>query len=164
MQLLLYLSTGIMFIVWFRRAYRNLAAVGTESLRFEAGWAVGGWLVPFLNLVRPKQIMNDLWRATDPELPVPPGVAWKQVRVPLLVHAWWLLFLLWLAVGVVAQNLGQGASTPQQFRGASIATLLGDALTLPAAVLACQVVNRITQRQQARAKQRSSADLRVHDQ
>ena len=68
-------------------------------------------MVPFLNLVRPKQIMNDLWRATDPKMPVQPGIAWKQVRVPLLVHAWWLLFLLSVAVGIVASNLRQEAST-----------------------------------------------------
>jgi Domain of unknown function (DUF4328)/Protein of unknown function (DUF2510) len=151
LQVLIYLATGIIFIIWFRRAYRNLVAWGTESLRFEAGWTVGGWLVPFLNLVRPKQIMNDLWRATDPELPIQPGIAWKQVRVPLVVHAWWLLFLLSLAVGIVASNLRQEASTLQQFRGASIATLLGDVLILPAAVLACLVVNQITQRQRGHA-------------
>lgn len=164
LQLVIYLATGITFIIWFRRAYRNLVAWGTEGLRFEAGWTVGGWLVPFLNLVRPKQIMNDLWRATDPALPVQPGVAWKQVRVPLVVHAWWLLFLLSLAVGIVASNLRPGASTLQQIRGASDVTLLSDALILPAAVLACLVVNQITQRQRGRAEQRSAADLGVADQ
>ena len=164
LQVLIYLATGIMFIIWFRRAYQNLVAWGTEGLRFEAGWTVGGWLVPFLNLVRPKQIMNDLWRATDPKMPVQPGIAWKQVRVPLLVHAWWLLFLLSVAVGIVASNLRQEASTLQQIRGASDVTLLSDALILPAAVLACLVVNQITQRQRGRAEQRSSAVLGVPDQ
>jgi hypothetical protein len=164
LQVLIYLATGIIFIIWFRRAYQNLVAWGTEGLRFEAGWTVGGWLVPFLNLVRPKQIMNDLWRATDPKLPVQPGIAWKQVRVPLLVHAWWLLFLLSVVVGIVASNLRQGASTLQQIRGASDVTLLSDALILPAVVLACLVVNQITQRQRGRAEQRSSADLEVREQ
>ena len=107
---------------------------------------------------------RDLWRATGPELPVQPGIAWKQVRVPLLVHAWWLLFLLSLAVGIVASNLQQGASTLPQFRGASLVTLLGDVLILPAAVLACLVVNQITQRQRERAEQRLSADLSAPDQ
>jgi hypothetical protein len=65
LQMLIYLATGVMFIIWFRRAYRNLEALGKEGLRFEAGWTVGEWLLPILNLVRPKQIMNDLWRATD---------------------------------------------------------------------------------------------------
>ena len=43
------------------------------------------------------------------------------------------------------QPLGE-ASTLQQIRGASDVTLLSDALILPAAVLACLVVNQITQR------------------
>jgi hypothetical protein len=61
----------------FRRAYRNLPALGAESPRFSSGWAVGAWFVPFLNLVRPKQIMDDIWRASDPALPAHPGAAWK---------------------------------------------------------------------------------------
>jgi hypothetical protein len=108
--------------------------------------------------------MNDLWRATDPELPVQPGIAWKQVRVPLLVHAWWLLFLLSLAVRSVASTLGGEASNLEEFRIASIVTLLSDGVILPAAVLAFLVVNQITQRQRGRAEQRSSSDLSVPDQ
>jgi hypothetical protein len=71
--------------------------------------------------------------------------------VPLVVHAWWLLFLLSLAVGIVASSLREGASTLQQIRGASVVTLLSDVLILPAAVLACLVVKRITQRQRRHA-------------
>jgi Domain of unknown function (DUF4328) len=150
LQLLLYLATGVAFIVWFRRAYQNLVALGTQALRFEPGWAVGGWLVPVLNLVRPKQIADDLWRATDPALPDQAGAAWKQVRVPPWLHAWWLLFLLSGVVGILAPDLGEDASI-QQLRSAIIATLAGDALALPAGVLACLVVIRITQRQRGRA-------------
>lgn len=58
-----------------------------------------------------------------------------------MLHAWWLLFLLPLAVGIVASSFRQEASTLQQIRGASDVTLLSDALILPATVLACLVVN-----------------------
>jgi hypothetical protein len=148
----LYLATGVAFIAWFHRACQNLVAFGTEALRFTTGWAVGAWLVPILNLVRPKQLADDLWRATDPALPDQPGAAWKQVRVPPWLHAWWLLWVLWWAAGILARDPGQDASL-QQFRRAAIATLTGDALALPAGVLACLVVLRITQRQHARAAQ-----------
>lgn len=59
LQLLVYLGTVVAFLVWFRRAYRNLPALGAESLRFSSGWAVGAWFVPFLNLVRPKQLADE---------------------------------------------------------------------------------------------------------
>jgi hypothetical protein len=147
LQLVLRVTTGITFVIWFRRAYQNLLAMGTESLRFEAGWTVWGWFVPFLNLVRPKQLMDDIWRATDPTLPEQPGDAWKKRPVALLVHLWWATFLLSTAVSLIATSLLQDASTLQQLRTTAILMLIGDALALPAVVLACLVVNRITQRQ-----------------
>jgi hypothetical protein len=52
--------TAILFIRWFRRAYRNVEPLGGER-RFKTGWAIGGWFVPFLNLWRPEQIANDIW-------------------------------------------------------------------------------------------------------
>ena len=147
LQFVLRAAIGVTFVIWFRRAYQNLVAMETESLRFEVGWTVGGWFVPFLNLVRPKQLMDDIWRATDPTLPEQPGDAWKKRPVALLVHLWWAIFLLSTAVGLIATSLSQNASTLQQLRTATILMLIGDALALPAAVLACLVVNRITQRQ-----------------
>jgi hypothetical protein len=148
----LYLATGVAFVAWFHRAYQNLVAFGTEALRFTTGWAVGGWLVPILSLVRPKQLADDLWRATDPALPDQPGAAWKLVRVPPWLHAWWLLFVLWSAAGILARDPGRHPSL-QQLRRVVMATLAGDVLALPAGVLACLVVIRITQRQRGRAAQ-----------
>jgi hypothetical protein len=152
LQIVLYLATGVTFIAWFHRAYQNLVAFGTEALRYTAGWAIGAWLVPVGNLILPKQITDDLWRATDPGLPDQAGAAWKQVRVPPWLHAWWLLFLLWGAVRILAPDPGQDASV-QQIRRAIVAALADDALALPAGVLACLVVLRITQRQRRRAAQ-----------
>jgi hypothetical protein len=147
LQLVLRAATGITFVIWFRRAYQNLVAMGTESLRFEAGWTVGGWFVPFLNLVRPKQLMDDIWRATDPTLAEQPGDTWRTRPVAFLVHLWWAMFLLSTAVGLIATSLVQGALTLQELRTAAILMLIGDVLALPAAVLACLVVSRVTQRQ-----------------
>ena len=53
-------------IAWTSRLYRNLRPLGVRRLRFTEGWAIGGWFVPFVNLVRPKQILNDIWRGSDP--------------------------------------------------------------------------------------------------
>jgi hypothetical protein len=153
LQVLLYLGTGVAFLVWFRRAYRNLPTLGAESLRFSSGWAVGAWFVPFLNLVRPKQITDDIWRASDPALPARPGAVWKQQRVPALLHWWWALFILSGLLGWAAFRSGLGATTPQELQTASAVTLTGDFLYLPLTILASQVVAQVTRRQEARASQ-----------
>ena len=65
----IFLVTGIVFIVWFRDAYKNVGRLGVAGLRWSSGWAVGAWLVPFLNLRRPKEMLNDMWRGSNPSLP-----------------------------------------------------------------------------------------------
>jgi hypothetical protein len=153
LQLLLYLGTVVAFLVWFRRAYRNLPALGAESLRFPSGWAVGAWFVPFLNLVRPKQLADDIWRASDPTLPAQVGAAWKQQRVASLLHWWWALFIASNLVGWASLRLGLDATTPEELQTVSAVTLAGDFLDLPLTILALWMVAQVSRRQETRTAQ-----------
>jgi sRNA-binding regulator protein Hfq len=58
-----YLISSITFIRWFRRAYFNLHLM-VDDLNHTEGWAAGAWFVPFTNLVRPFQIMTELYNRT----------------------------------------------------------------------------------------------------
>jgi hypothetical protein len=153
LQLLLYLGTVVAFLVWFRRAYSNLPALGAESLRFSSGWAVGAWFVPFLNLVRPKQLADDIWRASDPTLPAQVGAAWKQQRVASLLHWWWALFIASNLVGWASLRLGLDATTPEELQTVSAVTLAGDFLDLPLTILALWMVAQVSRRQETRTAQ-----------
>ena len=82
------LASHVALAVWTGLAYRNLFALGVGDLRFAPGWGVWAWFVPFLNFVRPKQIVDDLWRSTTP------GDAWPRPPVPGMLHVWWALVLL----------------------------------------------------------------------
>jgi Domain of unknown function (DUF4328) len=68
-DLLVNVVCAVVFVVWTYRGYRNLAPLGASGLRFANGWAIGGWFVPVMFLWRPKQVVNDMWRASAPELP-----------------------------------------------------------------------------------------------
>jgi len=148
LQLLLRLGTGITFIVWFQRAYKNLTPLGADDLRFSSGWAIGGWFVPFLNLVRPWQIMSDIWRASDPEPTARAGVAWKQRRVPVLVHAWWTLFILTNLLGVAADRLTQAADTPDARLIGGRLWIATYVLLLLLTILAYLLVTQVTRREE----------------
>jgi hypothetical protein len=84
---------GVFFIRWFSAAYRNLSALGHGEPRFGRGWAIGAWFVPFLSLVRPKQIANDIWNGSDPGAPALSGSGWKNAAVPQLLSLWWGLWI-----------------------------------------------------------------------
>lgn len=83
--------TGIAFVSWMWIATANARNAGA-LVRHAPGWALGGWLVPVLNLWRPKQMIDDLWRASMPE--VDTGVDLRYVRKPALVAFWWAAYLL----------------------------------------------------------------------
>ena len=147
------LAIAVAFVVWFHRAFANLPALGMAPLPFGAGWAIGGWLVPILNLFRPKNIMDDIWRGSDPDRPSRLDGFWHDGPVPALVHAWWALYLVSSLVGFVVAALIDNTTsrTVESVRTGWLATLASDVLELVLALVCLELVRRVTRRQQARA-------------
>jgi hypothetical protein len=147
----IYIATIVAFLMWFWAAYANLPVLGATNLRFKRGWSVGAWFVPFLNLVRPKQIADDIWRASDPELPPEQADQWRGRAVAPLLHWWWAAFLISGWVGTTALRLSLELETLDQIRTASSFRIASDVTSAAAAVLALVFVRAATRRQQARA-------------
>lgn len=144
---LLGLVTGLLSILWLRRLALNLSPLGVRRLRFGPGWVVGGWLVPVLNAIRPKQVVDDIWRATEVEAPDPLGDAWRTAAVPGWIHLWWGLVVAAAAMWLAAGTLVTRGTAPAV--AMSIATAL---LGIGAGSLFLLVVARMTERQDARAR------------
>ena len=88
-------------IYFFYQAYSNLERFGVRDLRVPRNQTVWTWFVPILNLFRPKQIANDIWRASTAFDPKSPG-AWRDAPVTLAMLAWWIL---WLIGGIVGTRI-----------------------------------------------------------
>src|SRR2546430_14297201 len=54
-------GTGVLWLLWLRQAYRNIALVGAKRSRFTSRQAVGYWFFPFLHLVWAYQVMKGPW-------------------------------------------------------------------------------------------------------
>lgn len=158
-QLVFLLVVGISMIVWTRRVYRNLEPLGARSLRFGEGWAIGGWFVPFLNLVRPKQIVDDVWRASDPARSEREPQAWRDRQVSPLLHWWWGAWIASNLIGFVAQ--AQDEATADAARSQAIWLMVSDGAGVVASLLALAVVLRLTDRQIARADRLAAREARV---
>ena len=146
------LVTAAGFIPWFFVAYRNVERRGMQ-LRFTRGWAIGSWFIPFFNLVRPKQIANDLWRGScsgsgslDPL---------QSRSVSPLVHWWWALYLvggLVFGIGhVVSDTHGSAGDSAQHVvtleRTGFYMSILGALTLIGSLVLLAISAYRITQAQ-----------------
>jgi hypothetical protein len=134
-------ATGVAFIVWFWRAYRNLEALGLPT-RYTPGWAIGGWFVPFLNLVRPKQVADDLWGAVTAARSgraEPPGGS-------VLLGFWWAAWLGALIAVPLALDHSDNP-TIQQMLHTNAVYLVRAGLFIVASLLAFFVVRTITRAQ-----------------
>lgn len=152
-QLAVVAVTGGFFIAWLYRAYTNLPWLGAEGLRFHRGWAIGAWFVPILNLVRPKQIVNDVWRASDPELPPRTGLGWIGSRVPAIYAMWWGLFLASWGLSYAANTGAFGwGETLDEVKTIDRVWIIADLGGMLAALVAVRVVRLTTQRQEWRAE------------
>jgi len=170
-----FLITAWLWLAWFRRAYLNLPALGARRLRFRPWWAVGAWLLPVFSLFRPKQLLNDIWRASDPEgfgephwgasmrgdLPPDQATAWRGRPVAELLGWWWLAFVASVLVRSITTNAVHAAADfmllgllPEQFdrfQPSAGMQVVADLLTVLCGLLALRVVRRTTARQDERA-------------
>jgi Protein kinase domain/Domain of unknown function (DUF4328) len=156
-----FLVTAGLWLAWFRRAYLNLPALGARRLRFRPWWAVGAWLVPVLSLFRPKQVLNDVWRASDPDLPPDQADTWRRRPVAELLGWWWLAFLASILVRSITTDAVHNAADlmllgllPERFdrfQPSAGMQVLADLLTVLCGLLALRVVRRTTARQRDRA-------------
>ena len=141
------LFCAVAFLLWLRRAYGNLPALGVPRLRFGPAWSIGAWFVPILNFFRPKQIVDDVWRGSDPSAPRAFEDGWTGRPVPALLHWWWALWLLSSLLGVLPSLLY--GNDPDLIGSAGL-ILADDVLQLAPNVLAILVVRSLTTRQQQR--------------
>jgi hypothetical protein len=156
-----FVVTAGLWLAWFRRAYLNLPALGARRLRFRPWWAVGAWLLPVFSLFRPKQVLNDVWRASDPDLPPDQADSWRRRPVAELLGWWWLAFLASVLVRSITTEAVHAAADfmllgllPEQFdsfQASAGMQVTADLLTVVCGLLALRVVRRTTARQDERA-------------
>jgi ABC-type Fe3+ transport system permease subunit len=146
-----FLVAVVLFIRWFRRAYSNLPALGARDLRLAKWWTIGGWFIPIANLFIPKQIANDVWRASDPNERPDQESSWKGADVPDLFQWWWGFYLLSTWLENVSFRAELAANDLDGYKNAAAVSMVVNAVEAIAGVLAVLVVGRTTRRQEARA-------------
>jgi len=138
-------TAGTVFIVWFHRAYRDAASL--QRVRYPQ-WTVWGWLTPFVAMFRPKQMVNDLWAATDENTDPgsPPVTVWPVVQL------WWIA---WLLSGVLfwvgrATTGTTDSLTFERLRQGAVVSMFAAGLGILAGVFAMLWVLRATDRLERR--------------
>jgi uncharacterized protein DUF4328 len=138
-------GTAIVWLAWLYRAYGNLTLVGSKRSRFGRIRAVGYWFIPFLNLVRPFQVMKDLWLRSES---MNDRDGYDDLPAPGFLSAWWGVFLTRGVAALAVASLGPDGRTPGDLLEVGDLQVLVSLAGVAAAVLAIAVVRGIDRRQQ----------------
>jgi len=140
----------VVMAAWLYRVYRNIPALGGRT-RHRPAWAIWAWIVPIANFFRPKQMVDDCWRTSDPASPPEQGlVAWLTNPVPAFVHLWWVTqIIIWVA-SLAMFDAGRTTTIADAQRVLSVVAF-NDVVRAAFAVFTFWVVTRITSRQERRA-------------
>ena len=136
------LVIAVVFIVWQWRTAKNAVFLGRPDERYSPGWSIGAWFIPLANLFIPVQIMQGLWRGSDPG-PLPDD--WRRGRRSALVGWWWASMIVSFLFG----RWPADRSTLSGLRSADGRAIVGLLIASVGAVLALLVVRAITARQLA---------------
>jgi hypothetical protein len=139
-QFLLVVITAFVFIRWMYRAYTNLPSLGSTQ-RFRPFWAVVAWFVPILNLFRPKQIVDETWKAGNK----------LSLGVPTAFNFWWGAFIASNVLSNIAARMSWSAETSADVRTAATVYLVTDVVDVVCALLALHVVESVTASQERAA-------------
>ncbi|MEP7105704.1 MAG: DUF4328 domain-containing protein [Chloroflexota bacterium] len=124
------IACAISVPAWCHRVYRNLPALGVHATRFTPGWAAGWWFVPLFNLVRPYQVLREIWVDSRTK-----SEGW------LLLKRGWALFL----VGGFLSDCTLTTSDAHFDAGLnSVLNSLGWLLRAGGALTAAAIVGRVT--------------------
>ena len=141
------LAIIVLLIIWMWRVAKNAELSGRDHPRFSPGWTIGGWFIPFANLVIPLLVMQDLWRASDPT--VPRGDRdWRRAKGSALVGVWWAAHVV-AALRFATGSDSRSRSDLEHLRRADHLAAFGSLAAIAAAVLLIFVVRGITRRQEA---------------
>ncbi|WKX70825.1 DUF4328 domain-containing protein [Streptomyces sp. XD-27] len=155
LSMLAWIGPAIAWPMWFHRMRRNAEVFAPGQHRLSTGWAAGSWFTPVVSLWFPKQIANDIWRASSPHGP-------QQAPTGLL-NAWWVCWIGGVNLfGVtfgwysnahekVEDNLFGDDDVLKEAHNAMFSNVIALGVMVAAAVLAILLVRRLTAMQEQRA-------------
>ena len=140
LMLLCQVIAAVFFLRWLHRAARNVRAFHPGAhFEYTTGWAVGWWFVPFANLVKPLRAVQEIWRASEPDI-LQTDRSFLGVPLPGLMSTWWGA---WIASGLLG-NLSGRIEDPM---ASSVIGAVATAFTIVACFAVLRLMKDLGERQ-----------------
>jgi hypothetical protein len=132
-----YLTSCIIFIRWFRRAYFNLQ-LKTDYLSSSDNWVALSWFIPFICLYKPYQIMKEMYTKTN-EILFEETNQTKAITTSYLGW-WWGLWIISNIIGQVVFRTTLNNDSIDSLTNGTITSMVGNVIGLPLSLITVKVI------------------------
>lgn len=132
-QILLGITTGIVFLRWVYVSNKKLRAYCPEFITFTPGWSVGWFFIPIANLWKPFQVVREIWVASHA----------GDASNDKLVGIWWGLFMVSGVLARVTNRMAMNADHVAGYNQSTLWQMAGDAFGIVLSIVAILMVQRI---------------------
>jgi hypothetical protein len=143
---LVHIAIFVVIIVWMNKAHKASQTLWYGPRTWSSGWTVGGWFIPFANMIIPKLVLGEIERiAIAPRVNGLSGGR-NAARGSALGWIWWAFLvvgMLLLAVGSGLSDANEPLQTEGEMRASYVLRALGYALLIIAAITGVFHVRRI---------------------
>jgi hypothetical protein len=151
--LLLLLAIFVVLLVFLWRAAKNTELWQRLPPRRGAGWAIGAWFIPFVNLVLPAMVVSDIWKRS----PSTDSYGYRHEESGAVIVWWWLT---WVAANLLARFVAagdDGRRTAAALSSRDLWSTVSSGFAVVAAVLLIVTVQRLAARQAILSRSGSAA-------
>ncbi len=150
LNLMIYVAKAVAFCFWIYRASANLLYLRAFNQKNSPAWAVGGFFIPFLNLILPYKVMKEICIGSDPHRG-DIDLSSEATSAPSLIGWWWLTWIASNIWSAFAYRMPSQGSTIQHAIDATWEQIRAQAFALIPAMLCILLVKEIVTRQTRRA-------------
>jgi len=154
--LAVFAASAVAFLMWIHRASSNLEPLDAQAQRFSPRWAVGWWFIPIMVWWRPYQVVQEIWKGSDPYYVGERAKNWEEAPRGVWLVWWWAMWLI-STFSLTSSSTVRGGS-PQLFwyteivgeemKAANESGYFSEYIFIAVSVLALFVVKVISNRQE----------------
>jgi hypothetical protein len=134
--------------MWIYQASANLRLLAVSGMEFTPGWAVGWFFIPIANLFKPFQAAQEIFKASDPAVPLNSPAGWKTASGSGLIGLWWGLWIAFNVINNISMRLSfrSDPSREMLLMGAVLSVVVA-IMSIAAAACAMLMIRQIQDRQ-----------------
>ena len=151
-QVAVAIAAMVLVMIWMFRLAANHRGLH-RGATWGPGWAIGGWFLPPLLYIIPTLMYRELWRASDPDVPI--GGDWKSRPASAAISIWFVVYSVVPLVLMLARSdtvlSGFGGTEDElakQIAGGQGIVIAGTVLTIASAVIFVSFAKALTARHQ----------------